>query len=439
MENRTPALEPRRTTSDSALSPGIALVLAAWFGVVGGALDLGMIFLNRDFFHSSPYYEQGRNFRWVVPVANLLVMMAPGVAVALVSWFRPGLTSRRTAAWLFATLAIWGPLLRAPLYGMATLLLAFGAGGVVSRRFAQRDSVLQTLARYSLPVLLAVIGTMAVVTSIQQARKESQSLAQLPAPPAGAGNVLLIVMDTVRASSLGLYGYARDTTPHLARWAKKGVRFEWALAPAPWTFPSHCSIMTGRWPSALGAHWVPTLDPAYPTLAEFLASRGYLTGGFAANTAWCSYESGMDRGFAHYEDYPLATRTILRRTMPGRWILENVLNSRDYHGIKWIRSQSRDASAINQSFLDWLAGEKHRERPFFAFLNYFDAHEPFLPPEGNGIHFGLRPESPSDFRLLLEYWDRDKVKLSDREVKLARDSYDDCITALDCAGRVIAR
>ncbi len=149
MENSTPGLEPRRTTSDSALYPGSALVLAAWFGVVGGALDLGMIFLNRDFFHSSPYYEQGRNFRWVVPVANLLVMMAPGVAVALVSWFRPGLISRRTAVWLFATLAIWGPLLRAPLYGMATLLLAFGAGGVVSRRFAQCDSVFQRLARYS--------------------------------------------------------------------------------------------------------------------------------------------------------------------------------------------------------------------------------------------------------------------------------------------------
>ncbi len=201
---------------------------------------------------------------------------------------------------------------------------------------------------------------------------------------------------------------------------------------APWTFPSHCSIMTGRWPSTLGAHWVPTLDPAYPTLAGFLASHGYLTGGFAANTAWCSYESGMDRGFVHYEDYPLTMSTILRRTMPGRWILENALNTRDYDAVKWIRSQSRDAAAINQSFLDWLSGEKHRQRPFFAFLNYFDAHEPFLPPEGNGTHFGLRPESPSDFRLLLEYWDRDKVKLSDREVKLARDSYDDCITTLDC-------
>ena len=60
-------------------------------------------------------------------------------------------------------------------------------------------------------------------------------------------------MDTVRAESLSLYGYNRETTPHLARWARKGVRFERAMAPAPWTFPSHCSFLTGQWPSTLGA------------------------------------------------------------------------------------------------------------------------------------------------------------------------------------------
>jgi len=139
----------------------------------------------------------------------------------------------------------------------------------------------------------------------------------------------------------------------------------------------------------------------------------------------------MDRGFAHYEDYPLTPRTVLGSTMPGRWILENVLNSRGFHGIKWIRSQSRDAEGINSSFLDWLSRERHRKRPFFAFLNYLDAHEPFLPPEGNGTNFGLRPRSPSDSKMLLEYWGRDKLKLSERDVELARDSYDNCIAALD--------
>jgi arylsulfatase A-like enzyme len=431
VEPGPPALEPRQMTTESAIAPGSALVLAAWFGLVGGMLDLGMIFLKRDFFHSSLYYDQGRNFRWVVPLANLVVMMAPALVVALVSWFRPGLIARRTAAWLFATLAIWGPLLRAPLYGMMTLLLAAGIARMVSRWFARGNSGFQRLARYSLPLLLAMIGTMAVVSSIEQTRKESRALAHLPAPPPGASNVILIVMDTVRASSLGLYGYARDTSPNLARWAKKGVRFDWALTPAPWTFPSHCSIMTGQWPSTLGALWQPTLNPAYPTLAEFLASRGYLTAGFAANTYWCSYESGMDRGFAHYEDYAVTPRTILGSTLPGRWILENSLNPHDYHGVKWIRSQSRDAAGINQSFLDWLSREKQRKRPFFAFLNYLDAHEPFLPPEEKGVHFGLRPQSPGDSRMLLEFMDLDKLKASERDVELARDSYDNCIAALD--------
>ncbi len=189
--------------------------------------------------------------------------------------------------------------------------------------------------------------------------------------------------------------------------------------------------MTGQWPSTLGAHWLPILDPAFPTLAGFLASRGYATAGFAANTFWCSYESGMDRGFAHYEDYPLTPGIMLGSTGPGRWLLENLRGPRDYYGVKWIRSQSRDAAGINDSFLSWLSRKWDRSRPFFAFLNYLNAHEPFLSPPESGPHFGLRPESPGELKMLLEYWDRDKLKLTPREIELARDSYDDCIAALD--------
>jgi arylsulfatase A-like enzyme len=423
--------QSRGKTPDRSLSPRCALVLAAWFGLVGGAIDLGLIHLKRDVFHWSFYYEQGRHFRWVVPVANLAVMMVPGLLVAGLNRLRPGFISARSAAWAYGTLAIWGPLLRASLYGAGTLLLAVGVSRVISGWFASPGCGFRRFARCSLPVLAALVAATAVVSYGRQVVTESRAVARLPAPPEGACNVLLIVMDTVRAANLGLYGYTRDTTPHLERWAKRGVRFEWALAPAPWTFPSHCSLMTGQWPSTLNAHWPPTLDPAYPTVATFLASRGYLTAGFAANTDWCSYESGMDRGFTHYEDYPLTLQTVLGSTVPGRWILENLLNARGFHGVKWIRSQSRDAEAINHSFLDWLSGERQRRRPFFAFLNYLDAHEPFLPPDGKGTSFGLRPRAPSESKMLLEYWDRDKLKLSERDVELVRDSYDDCIAALD--------
>jgi arylsulfatase A-like enzyme len=426
-----PAVEHRATNPGSFPSPWGVLVLAAWFGLVGGALDLGMILVRRDLFHSSLYYEQGKNFRWVVPVANLAVMMVLGLLVAAMSRLRPAAISARAAAWSFATLAIWGPLLRLPLYGAATVLLAIGAARAVSRWFADRDSGLQRFARYSLPVLLCLLGGMAVVALLRQARAETRALARLTAPPAGAPNVLLIVMDTVRAQNTGLYGYARDTTPRLSNWAKRGIRFDRAMAPAPWTLPSHCSFMTGQWPSTLAAHWRPTLDPAYPTLAEFLSSRGYLTAGFAANTYWCSYESGMDRGFDHYEDYPLTPRNILCSTVPGRFILENLASPNGYYGVKWIRSQSRDAAGINLAFLDWLTRVGPTGRPFFAFLNYIDAHEPFLPPESESGRFGRHLESSGDSKMLLEYWDRDKLTLSQSDIELARDSYDDCIAALD--------
>ena len=56
-------------------------------------------------------------------------------------------------------------------------------------------------------------------------------------PPADSPNVLLIVLDTVRADRLSLYGYLRDTTPILKRLAERGIRFDQARATAPWTLP----------------------------------------------------------------------------------------------------------------------------------------------------------------------------------------------------------
>src|SRR5262249_28657657 len=260
---------------------------------------------------------------------------------------------------------------------------------------------------------------------------EARALARLPAPPAEAPNVLFIVLDTVRARSLSLYGYARDTTPELSRWARRGIRFDRAAAPACWTFPSHCSFFTGRWPFELNAHWQLVLNTPHPTLAEFLAARGYATAGLVANTSYCSAESGMSRGFAHYEDYPLSPLTILGSTEIGRWVSRNVLSYGDYYGQKWILFQSRDADGINRAFLDWMSGRRGDQRPFFAFLNYMDAHEPFVVPVEHTPRFGQRPGSRRDYEMLLGYWDRDKTQISPPDVSLARDGYDDFIAFPD--------
>ncbi len=405
--------------------------MAGCLGAVAGLLDLGLIFARRDLFHASQYYEQGRHFIWVVPLVNLGLMLVPALLMGALVRIRPGAISERTLVWLLATLAFWGPFSRMPLYSVATLLLAAGFARVLSGRLAGMGRRLTRVFASALVVFVAAIALTAVVSIRKQARAEASALALLPAAPADARNVILIVMDTVRARSLSLHGYHRETTPEVARWARRGTMFERAVATAPWTFPSHSSFLTGQWPSVLGAHWRPTLDPNFITLAEYLSTRGYETAGFAANTFWCSYESRMDRGFSLYEDYPLNFRTMLGSTVPGRWLLERIAGGGSLYAVKWIRAQSRDAAEINRSFLDWLSRERPTKRPFFAFLNYLDAHEPFLPPRPFETKFGLSALTPNDSRQLLDYWDRDKRAISPRDVELARDAYDRCITALD--------
>ena len=87
---------------------------------------------------------------------------------------------------------------------------------------------------------------------------------------------------------MSLYGRSRPTTPRLAELAAGGVRFDEARSTAPWTLPSHASMFTGHWPHQLSVDWDSGLDEKYPTLAEFLAGKGYTTAGFVANTYYCN-------------------------------------------------------------------------------------------------------------------------------------------------------
>jgi arylsulfatase A-like enzyme len=208
------------------------------------------------------------------------------------------------------------------------------------------------------------------------------------------------------------------------------VRYDLALAPAPWTYPSHSCFFTGQWPRKLNSNWNDFLDAPDPTLAEYLARRGYQTAGLVANTECCSYETGLDRGFTHFEDYALAPRSFLGRTVPGNWILENIVRRGDFHDLKWIQNQSRNARGLDDAFRDWLR-RRRRDRPFFAFLNYYDAHVPYMPPAGYVARFGIRPHPPRDYQFLFDYLKTRMVRLRIRDVAMARDCYDSCIAFLD--------
>ncbi|MBK6308959.1 MAG: sulfatase-like hydrolase/transferase [Gemmatimonadetes bacterium] len=200
--------------------------------------------------------------------------------------------------------------------------------------------------------------------------------------------------------------------------------FTHAYSTAPWTLPSHASMMTGRWMHEMSADWMVPLDSTYPTLAEALAAAGYRTGGFVANTDYASAEVGLDRGFGHFEDYTLNASQVLRSSSLWRAIariepVRRVLGNYDNLG-------RRTAPDISSAFRRWRSRDS--SRPYFAFLNYYDAHRPYLPPEEYATKFQT-PGVPLNTRYRKENGSVPNPPTA--QIQGAIDAYDGAIAYLD--------
>ncbi len=332
-------------------------------------------------------------------------------------------------------------------YSEAWLVFALGIASCLAPLLERHAAGMRRWLIWSFPVLAAVVLLQASWIfgggRLKQWREDRR-----PLPPAGSPNVLLIVLDTVRADHLSLYGYGRATSKTLERLAKQGIRFDQARAAAPWTLASHATMFTGRWPHELGVKWMHPLSGNFLTLAEYLGSRGYATAGFVGNTFYCSYDSGLDRGFGHYDDYVVGKLDALRtshlidlslKTIPqivtalgqslpsgSSFILQELM-------LRHVRADERkDAGVVNSEFLGWLSRRQQPRRPFFAFLNYVDAHAPYVLPPGAAYRFGTVPQTETDLLFLLEGWLQvDRWKISPQGRALGRDSYDNCLAYLD--------
>jgi arylsulfatase A-like enzyme len=217
----------------------------------------------------------------------------------------------------------------------------------------------------------------------------------LPRPPdvsiAGTSahpNVILIVMDTVRADHLSLYGYERDTSPNLKKLAADATAYSEALSAADITLTSHASIFTGLYPSWHGAYCQPP-DASFgrkigpvPTIAEVLSQNGYHTLGVAANL-YLRADFGLQRGFA---DFRIPRPVPILAGDEAWYMLRNgmrrVINLFT-DTAQFDRLYSR-GDAVNREFFQTLGspgpGSQLAGAPFFAFFNYMDAHYPYIPP-----------------------------------------------------------
>lgn len=183
-----------------------------------------------------------------------------------------------------------------------------------------------------------------------------------PEPPM---NVLVITLDTTRADHLGPYGKSDARTSNLDRLAATGVVFENCFSAVPVTLPSHSTIFTGMYPLAHGVrdNGLFQLPPSATTLAEILKGRGYRTGA-AIGAFPLTSDFGIQQGFDFFDDHITIVQEDYRgdidETSPKLFFDE------------------RPAPRVNDAILPWLRSPS--DRPFFAWIHYWDAHQPFLAP-----------------------------------------------------------
>jgi len=414
------------------------LVLAAWCGLAAGELEVAARIVYRALNSTQRLYLMTRHFVWLVPLLNLVLFLGLGALLVLATRLWP----RRAGWWgsrLIIVLAVFPAAIEAGrrIYPEALLLVALGVAFRAAPMLERHPAGARRFLARSVPVLLALVLLQASGTVggewIKNWREDGR-----PLPPAGSPNVLLIVLDTVRADHLSVYGYPLPTTPFLERLAGRGLRFDQARAAAPWTLASHASMFTGRWPHELGIKWSCPLRDDVPTLAEHLGSLGYATAGFAGNTDYCAYDSGLGRGFTHYRDYVLdklnAARTaqLVKESLQTIGKLGRSLPIPGRTLLTLLHGERKSAPVVNREFLDWLSRRRQPRRPFFAFLNYVDAHAPYLVPPGGSYRLGSAPLTDADLRFLVEGWaqaDKRRIPLAAR--LLAFDAYDNCLAYLD--------
>lgn len=176
-------------------------------------------------------------------------------------------------------------------------------------------------------------------------------------------NVILIVVDTLRADHLGCYDYRHNTSPNIDQFAQNALLFEYCFAHAPETKSSCASIISGFLPHETRVLANRVLSPDVDTLAEILQSQGYDTAAVISNYV-LRKGRGFEQGFALYDD-----------TMDDRELVRN-----------W---PERIAEGTTSRAIELL--KQNRDKPLFMWIHYQDPHGPYTPPN----NFTKEFENPS--------------------------------------------
>lgn len=368
-----------------ALLAGLAsLAFARWRGGPAPHAPIAMLTLVLAYLANLSSAFAPANPDHVVALAAGVALLAAAIWNLLFQDRRPALAALSTP-WMGVAVLLGIPLAARdprPRNLVAALVALIGAWLVTAKVLGAAGAKAES--RHAVSVALAIPAILVATAASGEAAPSPEKVPARAASQAGP-NVLLVVLDTVRADHLSVYGYSRRTTPFLEEFAREATVYERATATSNFTLPTHASIFTGKYPRNHGAIPFPpgksgglALARRHQTMAEILAEHGYLTLAVVANGAYLTREVGLAQGFQVFDPrlpvqcLPDRGDHYLRRGI-RRLLIPLVWTGR-------LDLRTRTAGQITRAAIGLSEDARRQRRPFFLFLNYMDAHTPYAPP-----------------------------------------------------------
>ncbi len=228
---------------------------------------------------------------------------------------------------------------------------------------------------FSLATAVVVAAVAATIGSSPRSGGSGQALA-------GDPNVLLITIDTLRRDHVSAYGESPAHTPRMDALAEEGLLFWNALTPTPETGPAHASILTSLHPLrheviSNGHH----LARGFRSVAEELQDEGYATGAFLSSFA-VNHRLGLDQGFDVYEDDFVPRVRGFTSILGARWAMSALMVLGTPHDYPWLLE--RGGAETNRLASSWIRARG--DRPWFAWVHYFEPHAPYEGPDATVDH-----------------------------------------------------
>lgn len=364
------------------------LKYAVWFGLVLGLVEGALRYgLQKAGWLVWKWSFAGVTVEvlWLTALVNLVLFLGPGAFWSLFDvLFGKRIPTIIPAVFTYTFVASIDLLkLSGRLSGWGGRFFALGIACVVVRAFRARGSRLPGLVDRTLPWAVAAILFTMLGTEGSQWAYEEIAVARRKMPRPEVPNVLVVVVDALRADHLSGFGYSRPTSPAIDNLMREGVTFENAIATSSWTLPTHASLLTGRYAFDHGGTDDLNYVPKDLTLGETLQGVGYRTAAFSANRSFFTKRWGFDRGFDRFSGLFATAEAVLGRTVLGAEIIAKF--DRLFPEV----TEREDAAVIAGLASRWI---RHgADRPFFVVINFYGTHGPYRPPQPYDELFRDRP------------------------------------------------